>query len=186
VSGPDDQTEGVWVTADPLPNGKYEIVVSVDGDRSWSLSRGRARLHGLVAITIAERACYEQAIYGHCINQLGLPQDVALHILSLFRTKLPPVDHAATDPLRFVNGINERGEAFIVIHLDQNQIGQISPSVLRSHGVALLQVRATSDLDEIYRRLMVEEIEVDDGRAKAAVNDLAKHRPDDQGWDFGS
>jgi hypothetical protein len=175
----EDQSEGLWVTTDPVPDGRYNIVMSLDADRAWGLSPTAARMHAMAALTIAETALYEQSLYSQLTNQLQIDQETALSLIADFRASEPKVDRGALAPLDFVRGLNGDGESFIHIHLDGEPVGQINPQALIRHALAVSQVRVVAQLDTLYRRLLTEVIGIDDTRAMAAVNSLGDHRPDD-------
>jgi hypothetical protein len=173
----DDQTRGLWVSTDPLPDGSYGIVVSLDGDRAWPMTRGRAHMYAMAALAIAEQADYEQALYRQLTQKMDQHRDAALMMLANFRHGAQAIDRAAFAPLDFVGGINSAGDSFVRIDLDGKGVGQISPEDLRQHALAVLRNRLIAPLDALYRRQLTEVVGLDDQTAQVAVNDLAHFRP---------
>lgn len=172
----DDQTEGLWISTDPLADGSYGIVLSIGPDRAWPVTRGRAHMYAMAALAIAEQADYEQALYRQLTMKMEQGQDAALMMLANFRRGVPGTDHAAFDPLDFVAGINSEGKSFVRIDLDGKGVGQISPEELRQHALAVLRNRLIAPLDTLYRRQLTEVVDLDDATAKIAVNALAHFR----------
>lgn len=179
MDAPDDQTEGLWVSADPMPGGSYHIVMNLDADKAWPLSREKARLHAMTALAIAEEASYEQAMFAQATETLDCTADDALSMIAEFRHNALHLDHGATAPIRYIGGLNMDGKAFIHIQYEGEPVGQISVNALRRHALAMLQIRVVSDLDTVYRRLLNTTVGVNDDQATRAVNGLATHRPDD-------
>jgi len=172
-----DQCKGLWVTSDPIPDGSYAITLSINADRAWTISRGRAHMYAMAALTIAEQADYEQALYKQLTMKMEQHQDAALMMLANFRHGVAGTDRSAFAPLDFVAGINSAGMSFIRIDLDGKGVGQISPEELRQHALAVLRTRLIAPLDALYRRQLTEVVGLDDKTAMAGVDDLGAFRP---------
>lgn len=177
MTEPADQTEGLWITSDPHDDGTYRAVLSFDGDRSWPLSPFGARQHAFAALHAAAVADYEQAVYHQMTDGFGLGQDLALAMISALRSERGPVDDK-TSPLQFGPGLNEHGKGFVHLTLDGRLVGQLDSTALRRHATGVLEMVAVLRLDAAYRRLLVEDVDLSDEHAKAAVSALADHRPE--------
>lgn len=164
------------ITSEPREDGTYIAVLSVDADRSWSVSPFGARRHALAALHAAAVADFEQAVYHQLTDGLGVDQTGALKVVAALRHERGAVDDA-TAALRFVPGLNMRGEGFIHITLDGEPIGQLDAHGARDHAIGVLELVAVLRLDAVYRRLLVTHAGLNDEQAVAAVADLIDHRP---------
>jgi hypothetical protein len=173
---PEDQTEGLWLTSEPHPDGSYIAVVSVDGDTSWTLSPPRLRKYGLAVIRAAANAEYEQALYAQ-LTSMDFSQENALTIVSQFRSRRPRAEPMSTTPLAFESGLSAQGMGFVKLMLNGKQIGQLDPDATRAHGAGALELLVSCELDAVYRKVLTTFAHVTDDLAVAAVSDMGRHRP---------
>ena len=175
MTPPADQTEGLWITSDPQPDGTYTLVLSIDGDRSRALTADEAERYGRAVFAVAAAADYEQVSYTQMLDR-GVPQDAALQMIADLRRHRPPVDDEATAPLCWVPGLNHAGKAFIRLDLDGRGIGQLTPDDARGHASHVMESVPNATLDGIYRSVLVSTIGLTDREARAVVDHLGSYR----------
>lgn len=173
-----DQTEGLWITSDPQPDGSYTLVLSVEGDRSRALTPDEAWRYGRAVFAVANAVDYEEAVYGQLLAR-GVPQDAVLHLVAGMRAARPPFDDEATAPLRWVPGLNPEGKGFIRLDMDERPIGQLTVEDARGHGAHVIEAVPNAELDAVYRALLVKTIGLSDREARAAVDLLGTYRNGD-------
>jgi hypothetical protein len=172
---PDEQLEGLWVTSEAQPDGRYTIVVSVDGDRSWSLTGQEALDYARSVIEAATFCDYEQAVVASMRDTVSV--DAIAYVIADLRAARGSVDYSATAPLRFVSGINSEGVGFIALWLDTKVVGQLTAAAARCHAVDVLAQTVVVDLDAAYRAVLVHRVGVTDERARVVVGALSNDYP---------
>lgn len=173
---PAEQHEGLWVISDVMPDGTYAVTISINGDTSWVLDPPGAVEYARTCVEAAQRAEYDAAIYKLFTRKLGLDHDSTVQMIGHdIRPDRPPLNDAATAPLRFVPGVNAKGEGFMAIWLKDTQVGQLDPADLREHAMVVLEAPGAVDLDAgLLRALLTMDIE--EPIARAAVGDIANWR----------
>jgi hypothetical protein len=171
-----NQDEGLWVSSEVSASGTYVVGINVDADRAWTLDEDGAVRYARAVLRVAHSADHDAAVI-KLLTKFGTPAAEAAKLVGYnLRPDRAPFDHDATKPLRFEPGVNQKGEPFVKVLLDGRQIGQITAPAAMEHAVAVLEVVATVDLDAALYRLLVGQINLDDGTARAVVGDLASHR----------
>jgi hypothetical protein len=171
-----DRDEGLWVSSEVSAAGAYVVGLNVGADRAWTLDEDGAVRYARAVLRVANSADHDAAVI-KLLTKLGIPAEKAAKLVGYnLRPDRPPFDHAATKPLSFVPGVNQKGEPFVKVLLDGRQIGQINAPETMEHAVAVLGVAATVDLDAALHRLLIGQVNLDDGRARAVVGDLARFR----------
>lgn len=174
-----DQAEigQLLVTTDFRPDGRYVVVLSAGADRSWTLRPKAAVRYGMAVLAAAHVADYEQAVYHQLTALDGIGSDESLAAVAEFRSRRPPaVNHSDTAPLRFSPGLNQRGEGFIRLDLDEKPIGQLTPSEARSHGSAVHEGAVVAQLDTAFYATLTNAVALDSERARAVVGNIGNHR----------
>ena len=170
-----DSIGGLLVSADPLPDGTYTAVLSVNGDRSRAMDPDDIRAYARTSYAVAAAAEYEQAVYAQAIAT-EMPIKAALALVAVLRSERPPFDHDATAPVRFVPGLNGLGEAFIIVELDGKPVGQFAATDLRHHAAGVALVESVVALDTAFRRVLVTHFGLPDRVARQTVDALGGYR----------
>lgn len=174
---PPENPDAIWVKSDLLPDGTYVTAIHYSGDRSRILDRKTGLAYVSAIFAAAVQAEHDAAIIRQHIAS-GLSLKVAARTIADLRADRPPIDDAATAPLRLTPGVAARTkDAFLAIHVDGQQVGQWDPDDARNHATNVLQVLAAADLDAAYRRYLIGSIGLDVARAENIVTDLATHIP---------
>ena len=168
-------TQGLWVRSDVLPDGAYAVTINLGQDRIWVLDRPGALAYAVTCVEAAQRAEYDAAVLAQLTRGLGLPVQAAAQMLASIRPDRRPLDDEATTPLAFIPGVNSDGMAFLMIQLDGEPWGQLSPLELRAHAMIVLEAPAAADLDAGYLQAMLA-MEIPEATARGAVGDLANWR----------
>ncbi|MPZ66238.1 MAG: hypothetical protein GEU83_12215 [Pseudonocardiaceae bacterium] len=180
-----DEDEGLWVRSEVMPDGSYGVGVSVEGDYAFSLNRDQAVAYAVACFTRATEADHDTAVL-RLLTQVGVPAKHAGQVVANDLRPDRPDEHTDTQPLRFTVAVGRakhpRPDAgqfipLLFLHLHDREIGQLTPSDLRDHGAAVLNVLAAADLDAALHRALTGTVGLDDDRARAIVGDLANHIP---------
>lgn len=171
----EDQTDGLWITSDPLPDGSYALVLSVDGDHSRALTPDEAVSYGLAVFAVAAAVDYEQSVY-HQLSERGAATEAVLQVVADLRRDRPPFDRKALEPLRWIPGLNSEGTGFIRLELDGHPIGQLSVDDARGHAAHVIEAVPNAENDTVYRALLCHSIGLSDLDAKIAVHLLGSYR----------
>jgi hypothetical protein len=166
----------LWVQSDVAPDGTYVLGLHYGDDHAWVLTRDEAIQHAVAILTQAERAEYDAAVLGLLHGKLGLPlEDAAMFVANDIRPDRPPVEEPG--PVKLTPGVSQRNlHGFLTLHLDGNPIGQWEIADARQHAMYVLQGIAAVDNDAALYRLLIGAIGLDEGRARAVVEDIANYR----------
>lgn len=169
-----DMCDGLWVTSDPLDDGRYVAVISVDGDRSYPLSRFKARRYAFAALQAGLAAEFEEAMYRQLTDNYGIDEETVLAMVARHRQQRAGTDDAATAPIRFVPGFSGAShKGFVVVELDGQPYAQLDCRGTIRHAQMVLIIEACCELDATYRRLLINDVGLTDELAQAAVTALA-------------
>lgn len=172
---PPEDPGTIWVQSDLLPDGTYVTAIHYDSDQSRVLDHETGLHYAATIHAAATRAQHDAAVIRQ-LTSMGLALDVAAREIARLRADRPPLDDAATAPLRLVPGVSGRtGRAFLSIKVNGQQVGQWDPDDARDHAANVLTVLAAADLDAAYRRYLIGTIGIDAARAANVVGDLATH-----------
>lgn len=169
---PDD---AVWVITDVSPlTGAYFVVVQCSNDRSFAPQDPVT--YGMTVLRACEYASHDAAVLRQLTKKLELPLQEAAEIVRLSRDERPPIDDAATAPLRFTPIVAARdGSPQILVHYGKDELTQWTPAETRSHALYVMQSTAVIDTDAAYRRFMQS---ISAETATAVVADLINFRED--------
>lgn len=179
--------EGLWVRSEVMSDGTYGVGLNVGADRSWVLNRDEAVAYTVACFARATEVEHDTAVMRLLTGKLGLPAKEAgqLIVKDLIPDRLD--SFYVTKPLRFTGVIGRakhpRPDAgqyvpLLGMELDGQGVGQLTPADLRDHAAAVLNVIAAADLDAGLVRALVGTVGIDEQRARAVVEDLANHWPE--------
>lgn len=171
-----DKQAGFWVISDLTITGDYVATIQFSDDRSRALDRAGATAYAYTLLGACERADYDAAVVAQMTRKLGMPAENVPDLLRDVRAGRPPLDHAATSPLRFEPGISAKHRPFIAVHLEGEQVGQLSPKQARRHALGLMSTIEAISLDRQYLNFLVETIGIEPERARNVVHDVLHHR----------
>ncbi|WP_068924990.1 hypothetical protein [Planobispora rosea] len=170
-----DAPGAIWVASDLAPDGTYVTAIHYSGDRSRILDRAAALAYAAEIHRAAVCAEHDAAIIRQ-LTSLGLPMEAGGHTVRALRADRPPLDDAATAPLRLVPGVSARtGAGFLDLYVDGKQVGQWDPVDARGHASYILDALAAADLDAAYHRYLISDHGLDADSAKAIIGGLAAH-----------
>lgn len=187
MSGPPDDSEGLWVRSDLMPDGTYGVAISVGADRSWTLNLDQAVAYAVACHARATEVEHDTAVLRLLTDTLGIPAKTASQVIVSDLRPDRPDAQDATKPLRFTGAIGRakypRPDAgayipLLMMELDGTQVGQLTPADLRDHATGVLNVIAAADLDAALLRALTGTFDIDEDRARAVVEDLANHWPE--------
>lgn len=177
--------EGLWVRSEVLPDGSYGICLTAGPDHAWTLDRDAAITHAVACVARATEAEHDTATLGLLVHT-GAPRHAAAALIVEDLRPDRPDEHTATAPLAFRVGVGHakhpRPDAgawipVIIMELDGQEMGQLTPADLRGHATGILSILAAVDLDTALHRVLVQRVGLDDDTARAVVDDLAHHWP---------
>jgi hypothetical protein len=132
--------------------------------------------YALAVLDAAHRADYDAAVLRQ-MRALSLAGDAAAALVVTDLRPARPPQRATGTPLSLAPGVSQRtGDGFLTVHLDGEPIGQWSVPAAREHALAILDTVVVAPLDASYHQLMTGTLDLDDGRARGIVEDVAKHR----------
>lgn len=172
-----DDSEGLWVRSEVMPDGTYGVGISVGADRSWALTRSQAVDYAAACVARATEAEHDAAVWTLMTKQLGMPEDLIAELLVKDIRPDRPEDHKATEPLRFTVALGRTVGAFLKMSVDDREVGELTPADLRDHALAVLNAISAADLDAAFLRLLVGRIGLEEDVARAVVGSLADHWP---------
>lgn len=179
--------EGLWVRSEVMPDGTYGVGLNVGADRSWALNRDQAVAYAVACFARATEVEHDTAVMRLLTGKLGIPAETAGQVIVRDLRPDRPGAHDATKPLRFLGQIGRakhpRPDAgqyvpMLAMELDGKQVGQLTPTDLRDHAAAVLNVIEAADLDAGLLRALTGPFGLDEDRARAVVGDLANHWPE--------
>ena len=169
-----DMCEGLWVMSDPLEDGRYVVVISMDGDQSYPLSRFKARRYAFAVLQAGLAAEFEEAMYRQLTDDYGIDEEAVLAMVRRHRLQRPGTDDAATAPMRFVPGFSaDTHKGFVTVEVNGQPYAQLDCRGTIRHAQMVLVIEACCELDATYRRLLINDVGLTDEHAQAAVSALA-------------
>ncbi|MEO3860927.1 hypothetical protein [Acrocarpospora sp. B8E8] len=172
-----DQTrDAIWVQSDLSADGTtYVTAIHYDQDKSRILDAKTAYAYVAEIFRASVHAEHDAAVIRQ-LRATGMPVELAARAVADLRADRPPLDDAATAPLRLVPGVSQKtGNGFLATYVGNRQVGQWDPDDARDHATGVLSVMAAADLDSAYRRYLVGPVGLAPGEALAAVSGLADH-----------
>jgi hypothetical protein len=158
---------GLEVVTEATDDG-YEVVISVDADRSWAMEPDQCWRYGRTVMEAAARAAYEAAVFDQFAASDVSEMD-ALTFIAGMRLGFDKIDDEATTPLRFVPSMTRAGRPFVLVELDGEPVGQLESHDTFEHGVAVIQAAIARNLDTMYRRVLRDTTGLSDAKARQAV-----------------
>lgn len=168
----------VTVLSDLAPDGRtYIATVQLDGDTARTLNRDGGFAWASTVLDVAARAEHDALVLRQLHHAVGIPLHLAASCSGDLRADRPPVDDAATVPLRLEPGVNAKGEPFIGVHINGAQVGQWTCQDARDHAQGILEVLSAVDLDAAYFRYLIGTLDIDPAQARGIVGSLMDLRP---------
>lgn len=167
----------ITIHSDVLADGSYGIVIHDGADTVRALTRDEAYAHAQAVLAAAQRAEYDAAVFLQLTRKLGLPVEVASASVQDLRDVRVSLDASALHPLGLEPGATVEGKPYIVVSLEGDRVGQWTPADARLHAAAALELAEVVRLDSDYYEWLRTSPGVEEGRARAAVDDLVNHRP---------
>ncbi len=171
----DDGGGMVWLNSEVMPDGSYVAAVAFDDDTSIALPPAAAVAYALGVLDAAERADYDAAV----IAQLTASGDrkSAIEFLAYeLRPKRAELRSTGT-ALTLTPGVSQRsGEPFLTVTVRGKDIGQWTVPAAREHALYALAASVAAGYDAEYHGVLVRDVGVEDGVARAAVGDIARYR----------
>ena len=84
-----DETEGLWVRSEVLPDGSYAVGLSVGGDRAWTLTRDAAVAYAVACFARATQAEHDAAVFSLLVKIVLSKQVAAAMIMKEIRPDRP-------------------------------------------------------------------------------------------------
>lgn len=170
----------VWIRTEPTLDGDgYMVTLSVGEDAAVTMTPERAFAYARTLLGHISRADYDAAVVRQMRKVIGTDakamQNIAQLILDL-RSDRPPLDDAATHPLRYEPGVNQSQKGFIACFHDDEQFGTWSLKAAKRHALGMIEVVESADLDAAYVRALTGLVGLDKARALNVVDDLGKFR----------
>lgn len=166
----------VWIKTEPSVDGStYVVTIEFSDDRSIPLTPDTAPRYAMTILQAVARAEYDAAVYKQMSGIVSDPASVAQVITDL-RQDRPDVDHSVTKPLRIEPGVNNRGEPFLHVHVDDELVGQWTMEGAREHAVTAMEASIVADLDAGFYRALTGIVGLEPARARNVIHDLANHR----------
>lgn len=171
----------VWVESGVAVDGTFVVEVNAAGDWSFVLNRERALAYVATVFDAAARAEYDAAVLRQLTSR-GLARElVGAMIANDLRPDRPPLDDAATAPLRYTPIVSDSTrQPYVHVHLhgrgEPQFLTQWRPASARQHAGHVLDALAVVDLDAGYLRTLVGVIGLDAPRARAVIATLGDHR----------
>jgi hypothetical protein len=169
---PERRRGEISMCSEVLPDGRYGIVMS-HGKTVRLMDRADVTLHCQVVMEAAVRAQHDAAILNQLHRTAGVPLEAAGEVLARVRARRIPLDAQALQPLGLEPGVTLRGKPFIAVKVGGRVVGEWEPGDARNHALGCLELAAAVDLDNHYRDVLTEDIDVGD-RSYAMVSELGK------------
>lgn len=170
-----DDRDAIWVQSDLAPDGStYVTAIHYDADQSRILTPETAYAYVNEVFRASVMAEHDAAVIRQ-LRATGVDLEAAAQAVATMREDRPPLNDAATAPLRLVPGVSLRtGAGFLALHVGDRQIGQWDPDDARDHATNVLAVQTACDLDAAYRRFLIGSAGIEPDRALAVVGGLAE------------
>ena len=167
----------IWIKTEPTVFGEtYVVSVQFGEDRAVTLTPTRALEYASTVLAHAQRAEYDAAVLKQ-LRTKGIGDDQAIMSMIVdMRKDRPPVDGEPTAPMQLSEGVNAEAKPFLAIHLDGSKWGQFEVRQAREHALGVLEAVEAADLDAGYYRILTGAVGLEEGVARAVVNDLASYR----------
>lgn len=172
------EPHSIWVKADVDMDGNYRLAVEYNEDTAVTFDQAGAVAYATEVFTAAAYAAYDAAVLKQMTKGLGLPPAEAAEVVKGLRADRPPLNQDALGVLRMEPGVSAfTGKPFLRCSLTANPMQwQWDPAEADQHAGHVVQCYPAANLDNAYRRYLVGVVGLDQGRAMAAVEDLAKWR----------
>lgn len=165
----------VWIRTEPDLDGTYRPVLEIDDDTSYPLTADSAAIYANEILRAAAIAEYEAAVVAQMTKVSGGDATTAAQVVGDLRGDRP--DTTPLTPLRLIPGVSAfTGEAFLIVEIRGQQVGQWTTAAAREHALFALEAVHVADLDSAYLRWLRSGPAVDEPRARAVVEDLANFR----------
>jgi hypothetical protein len=173
----EQSNDGVWVQSDVTPSGTYILAVHFDHDHTRPLDHDAAYAYATTVLAACARAEYDAAVIAQMTRKVGTGLRAATELVGEMRADRPPLDDAATAPLRLEPGVSGSSRRpFLALHLAGKQIGRWDVADGRQHALHVLEGIEGVDLDAAYRRCLMAQVGLREKDALAVVGDLANYR----------
>lgn len=161
----------IWIRTSPSIDGStYVVTIEFDEDRAIVLDRDLATRYATTMLAAVQRADFDAAVFAQMIQRVDLQSTAQL--IQELRKDRPPLDDAATKPLRVDPGVNPKGKPFLALFLDDEQVGQWDLKDARDHATAVMEAIEAADLDAAYYRALVGIIQVEEPLARTILSRL--------------
>lgn len=171
----------VWVRTTPRVSALglaagYDVVVEATDDLARVLTPDEAAAYATALLGACARAAHDAAVVKQ-LTTLGIEKEAAAMVVRDLRADRPPLDDAATAPLRYAPAVSAAdGRPFLEVHIEGRQVGQWEIPEAREHATAVIESVHVADLDGAYAAHLVGVIGLARDSAAAAVGGLAEHR----------
>ncbi|WP_042400069.1 hypothetical protein [Streptacidiphilus carbonis] len=163
----------ISIVSDLAPDGRtYVATIHLDGDTARTLNRDQGIAWASTVLTAAAQAEHDALVIRQLAGKVGMALDLAC--VGDLRADRPPLDDAATAPLRLEPGVNAKMEPFLALYINGEQMGQWTCQDAREHATGILEVMAAVDLDAAYYRFLTGSVKVDPPEARGIVGLLAE------------
>lgn len=179
---PASEDNSVWIRTEEKPDGTgYFATISITNDIAFPLDRETARDYTEKLIDLVNRAEYDSCIFKQVKHisrgvedQDGVLRDIA-DMLSIVRGKREDISFDRY-PVSYSFGINAEGEAFVLINIDGENVGQWSVEDTRAHATSIMDALVVAPLDDAYLDALTSVYGVDQGIARNVISDLLEYR----------
>ncbi|MGH3813433.1 MAG: hypothetical protein ACRDUV_13425, partial [Pseudonocardiaceae bacterium] len=173
-------SDSVWIKSEPTVDGTaYVVTLEASDDVAVTLTPERALRYAWGVLDAAHRASYDAAVLAQLtsVGRQQLSVETVAQMVIDMREDRPPLDEAATAPLRFEPGVSQaKQHPFLGIYLNGERLGQWAVADAREHAMAVLEAVVVADLDGGYYRALTGLVGLEEPRARNVVADIANHR----------
>ena len=179
----DEDREGIWIETIPSKSGKSYLIVMTFDDHQVTLTKSEAVEWAKTCFAAKARSEYDAAVMRQ-MTTMGLsPADAVETVkdMRLKRQMLSGSEGLTISANVAVDGdlhTNPTFRPFLVLNLEGRPIGHWDGDDATQHASAVMEVIEVSDLDMIYKRALIEDIDLDPELAAAAVGHLRNFRED--------
>lgn len=180
----DDESGGLWVRSEVMPNGTYGVALNVGADRAWSLDRDRAVAYAVACFARATEAEHDAAVFGMLTSVNGIDEELAALLIARDLRPGRADEHDDTKPLKYNVVLNRNritGEIMPMLHMHLDGVGkagELTPADLRDHAGGVLNVLHAADLDAGLHKVLIGKAGLDDDTARAMIGTLGEHWPE--------
>lgn len=192
-----DEEQGLWVVSDVTATGDYMAVVHAGPDLVVPIADQRAAArYARTVMTAVEYARYDAAVFDQIraleeadpgasspsTGPAGMLR-AAAQVVNELRGQRPPIDHDGTWPLRFEPIVaSQTFEPEISVFHGDDQIAALSTFSASQHAAYVLSVSVTVGLDQLYRDLLHDRLQLVGAVPRRMVTRLQRHRRPE--WDL--